>query len=141
MPLYSCAVESVLLESCPVTRSPSRARLHRQTVKPLSPHTCVVCLVGPTMALQAVPSPRRCDGSKDKKTKQTSVLDFATWDDMAVIFTACKACLKSLPESLQGKSQNSKQKRFPMDAQKSGPKSQIVQAQCQQVSGKSARTR
>ena len=67
--------------------------------------------------LQAAPTPRRCDGSKDKETKQTSVLDIAIWDDMAVIFY----CLKSLPESLQEKSQNSQRK------------SQIVQAQCQQV--------
>ena len=104
VPLYACAVASVLWESCPVTRSPSCGRLHRQTVKPLPPPTCVVSsshkrLVGRTMApsqLQAAPTPRRCDGSKDKKTKdkktkQTSVLDFAIWDDMAVIFSVHKA--------------------------------------------------
>ena len=32
----------MLWESCPVTRSPSCGRLHRQTVKPLPPPTCVV---------------------------------------------------------------------------------------------------
>ena len=32
VPLHSCAVEAVLSESCPSTRSPSCARLHRQTV-------------------------------------------------------------------------------------------------------------
>ena len=34
--------ESLLRESCPVTRSPSCERLHRQTGKPLPPPTCVV---------------------------------------------------------------------------------------------------
>ena len=42
MPLYACAVESVVWESCPVTRPPSCARLHRQTGKPLPAPTCVV---------------------------------------------------------------------------------------------------
>ena len=42
MSLYACAGASVLWESCPVTRSPSCGRLHRQTVKPLPPPTCVV---------------------------------------------------------------------------------------------------
>ena len=41
VPSCSCAVESVLWESCPVTRSPSCARVHRQTGKPLPPPTCV----------------------------------------------------------------------------------------------------
>ena len=36
------SLASVLWESCPVTRSPSCGRLHRQTVKPLPPPTCVV---------------------------------------------------------------------------------------------------
>ena len=42
MPLYACAVGCVLWESCPVTRSPSCGRLHRQTVRPLPPPTCAV---------------------------------------------------------------------------------------------------
>ena len=37
VPWYSCAVESVLRNSCPVTRPPSCQRLHRQAVKPLPP--------------------------------------------------------------------------------------------------------
>ena len=42
VPLCACAVARVLWESCPVTCSPSCGRLHRQTVKPLPPPTCVV---------------------------------------------------------------------------------------------------
>ena len=42
MPSCSCAVESVLREHCPVTRSPSCERLQKQTSKPLPPPTCVV---------------------------------------------------------------------------------------------------
>ena len=110
MPLYACAVASVLWESCPVTRWPSCGRLHRQTVKPLPPHlgrlfVHVSVLVGRTMApqLQAAPTPRRCDGSKDQKTKQTGVLDFAIWDEMAVIFSVYKAARRPAK-----KSQNSK---------------------------------
>ena len=41
--------------------------------------------------LQAALTPRRCDGKKDTKTKQTSVLDFAMWDDVPVIFSVHKA--------------------------------------------------
>ena len=44
--------------------------------------------------LQAAPTPRRCDGSKDKKTKQTSVPDFSIWDDVAVILSVHKAARK-----------------------------------------------
>ena len=67
MPLCACAVARVLWESCPVACSPSCGRLHRQTVKPLPPPTCVVssftyCLVGRTMApsqLEAAPTHKR----------------------------------------------------------------------------------
>ena len=85
--------------------SPSCGRLHRQTVKPLPPPVSsllpTICLVGRTMApsqLPAAPTPRRYDGSKDKKTKQTSVLDFAIWDNTAVIFLCPR-----LPEGQQQK--------------------------------------
>ena len=39
----------------------------------------------------AAPTPRRCDRRKDKRTKHMGVLDFATWHEMAVIFTVYKA--------------------------------------------------
>ena len=42
VPSHAYGVASVLWESCPVTRPRSCARLHRQTVKPLPPVTCVV---------------------------------------------------------------------------------------------------
>ena len=63
--LCACADASVWWESYPVTRSPSCGRLHRQTVKPLPPP--------PVSSLL----PR--------------VLDFAIWDEMAVIFSEHKA--------------------------------------------------
>ena len=50
---------------------------HHPLVSSLLPR---ICLVGRTMApsqRQAAPTPQRCDGSKDKYTKQTSVLDLA----------------------------------------------------------------
>ena len=62
VPLYSCAVESVLRESCLVTRSPSCARFIRQTATSVVLFFHVECLVGRTMAssqLQAAPTPRR----------------------------------------------------------------------------------
>ena len=108
MPLYSCAVESVLWESCPVTRSPSCASLHRQTAKPLPPSTCVVssptylfCWTDGPSRLQAAPTPRSCDRSKDKRTKQMSVLKTAIWDDMAVIFTVYQAPRKHAKKKTQ----------------------------------------
>ena len=52
---------------------------------------------------QTAPTPRRCDGSKDKKTKQTSVLDFAIW----TIWQSISLCTR-LPEGRQKTSQNSK---------------------------------
>ena len=96
VPLYSCAIASLLWESCPVTRSPSCERLHRQTAchhRPGSSLRPRICLVGRNMAPsqpQTAPAQPRCDRREDKKTKQTSVLDFAIWDDLAVIFTVYK---------------------------------------------------
>ena len=61
-----------------------------------------ICLVGRTMApsqLLAAPTPRRCDGSKDKKTKQTSVLDLPFENDMAVIFSVHKAARRPAKKS------------------------------------------
>ena len=43
VPLNASAVASVLWESCTVTRSPSCARFHRQTVTPLPPPTTHLC--------------------------------------------------------------------------------------------------
>ena len=43
---------------------------------------------------QTAPTPRRCCRSKDQRTNQVSVLDFAMWDDMEVIFTVSKAARK-----------------------------------------------
>ena len=53
--------------------------------------------------LQAAPTPQKCDGSKDKKTKQTSVLDFAIWDDMAKA-VYYERTLKRATKSVSGKS-------------------------------------
>ena len=115
VPLYACAVARMLWKSCPATRSPSCGRLHRQTLlspclhPPVSPLLPRKCLVGRTMApshLQAPPTPRRCDDSKDKKTEQTSVLDFAISDDMAVIFSVYKAARRTAKKTQNSKSSN-----------------------------------
>ena len=79
---------------------------HHPPVSSLRPR---VCLVGRTVApsqLQAAPTPRRCDGSKDKKTKHTSVVDFAIWDDMAVIFFCAQGCPKAGKKNLKTQKSN-----------------------------------
>ena len=92
VPLCSCAVESVLLDSH-VTRSPSCERLHRQTVKPLPPPVSSlrprICLVGRTMA----PSQLRTNGANTtkmwsqqrQKNPQTSVVDFANTNTVQLL--------------------------------------------------------
>ena len=60
---------------------------HHRPVSSLRPR---ICLVGRSQPHTA-PSQRRCDRREDKKTKQTSIPDFAIWDDMAVIFTVYNA--------------------------------------------------
>ena len=84
--LYSCAVESVLWDSCSVTRSPSCERLHRQTDNPLPPpHLCrlfvhvSVWWDGPCMA------------SSQLQEDQKSVVDFTIWDDLeSILLWACR---------------------------------------------------
>ena len=88
MPLYACAVACVLWERCPVTRSPPCGRLHRKTVKPLPPPTCLFGWTDPWRRHSFKRRQHHEDAmaAKTKKTKQTSALDFAIWDGMAVIF-------------------------------------------------------
>ena len=58
--------------------------------------------------LQAVPTPRMMRWQQgQKKTKQTSVLDFATWDDMAIIFSVRKAARRSAKKKAQNSKSNS----------------------------------
>ena len=74
---------------------------HRPPVSSLRPR---IGLVGRTMAPsqhQTAPTPRRCRRSKDKKTKQMNVLDFAIWDDLKS-FLLCK----TLPEGRQKKNRH-----------------------------------
>ena len=86
VPLYSCAVESALPESCPAKRSPSCERLHRQTGLPLPPPTCVVSsstyLFGWTGPWRRHTPQRRqhhedAVAARTKRTKQMTVMDFA----------------------------------------------------------------
>ena len=75
---------------------------HHPPVSHLLPRKC---LVGRTVApsqLQAAPTPRRCDGSKDeKKPSKRAFWTFAMWDDMAVIFLCAR-----LPEGRPKKKKN-----------------------------------
>ena len=80
-------------------RSPSCERLHRQTAKPSQLH------MAPT---------RRSGRSKDKRTKQLSVVNIATWDDSEGMFTVHKMLAKGW--SKKTKTSKSK-KRFPKVAQ------------------------
>ena len=89
-PMYACAVASMLWESCPVTRSPSCGRLHRQTVKPLPPPTVVsssTYLFGSTDHGAGTAS----SGANTTKMRWQQRQN-ATWDDVAVIFSLHKAC-------------------------------------------------
>ena len=88
--LYGCAVASVLWKVARLRVGALTDRLlspcHHPPVTSLLPRICLVGRTTVPSQLQAAPTPRRCDGSKDKKTTQTSV-----WDDMAVIFSVHKA--------------------------------------------------
>ena len=111
VPLYACAVARVLWES----RSPLCGRLHRQTVKPLPAPTCVVS--SSTDLFGSFDGPWRQHSFKQrqhhedaiaartKKTKQTSVLNFAIWDDMAVIVSVHKAARRPAKKSKNLKKQ------------------------------------
>ena len=75
---------------------------HHPPVSSLLPR---ICLVGRTVApsqLQAAPTPRRCDGSRDTKTKQMSVLDHLGR------YGSHFFCAQSCPKAGKKKSQNSK---------------------------------
>ena len=78
---------------------------HRPPVSSLRPR---ISLVGRTVApsqLQTAPTPRRRGHSEDQRAKQTSVLDFAIWDDMEVIFS-----VKRLLQGDQKRTQNARSK-------------------------------
>ena len=137
VPLYACAVASVLWESCPVTRSPSCGRLHRQTVQSLPP-TCVISLlprkrlVGRTMApsqIQDLPPPLilRWQQVQKRQTNERSGLCHLGLHGSH--FFCAQGCPKA------SKKNRKTQKVLAVS------NGQIVQPQCWEVSGKSARTR
>ena len=139
VPLYACAVASVLWESCPVTRSPSCGSFDRQTVEPLPPPTCVVSsstyLFGWTDHGAVTASSganttkmRRQQGRKDHTNKRLG----AIWQS----FFQCTR----LPEGGQKKSQNSKINSIFLWSHNSVG-FQVRSSRPSAVSDKSARTR
>ena len=68
---------------------------HNPPVSSLLPRKCLVGLTKAPSQLQAAPTPRRCDGSKDKKTNQTSVLNFCHFGRYGSHFFCAQGCPKA----------------------------------------------
>ena len=134
-------------ERCPVTPSPSCGRLHRQTVKPLPPPTCVVSSSTYLFGWTDHGAVTASSGANTTKMRWQQRQKYQTNERSGLChlgrygshFFCAQGCPKAGKKNR--KTQKSKSIFSYGRTQLSGLLGQIVQTRCWEVSGKSARTR